>query len=329
MAETSVESQAPNPAQGTAGGRTNIGLLQRIEWVRGYLLMTPTILLMVALLLAPLASLFLRSFWSQHGFEIDPTFTLKNYWALIAPSDQVTWWSGIPFPLQNPAYAIVIIKSLAISFAATIAVILIAYPMAYFLAFRVTRHKMLWLIVITIPFWTSYLLRVFAWKIILGFNGVINSFLIYVGIIDKPLEFLLYNPLSVVITLAHAWVAYAILPIYVSLEKIDRSLLEAATDLGDRPWERFLRVTLPLSLPGVIASTLMVFIPTVGDYVTPSLVGGPTGVMVGNTIQSLFGQRNDGPLGAALSAVVMLIVTLIVCLFLWAVGYRKMQKRGA
>jgi spermidine/putrescine transport system permease protein len=328
MAETSVESQAPNPSQGAARVRTNIGLLQRLEWVRGYLLMTPTIVLMIGLLLTPLFSLFVRSFWSQKGFELDPTFTLKNYWALIAPSDEVTWWSGIPFPLQNPAYAIVIIKSLAISFAATVAVILIAYPMAYFLAFRVTRHKMLWLIIITIPFWTSYLLRVFAWKIILGFNGVINSFLIWAGIIEKPLEFLLYNPLAVVITLAHAWVAYAILPIYVSLEKIDRSLLEAATDLGDRPWRRFLRVTLPLSLPGVIASTLMVFIPTVGDYVTPSLVGGPTGVMVGNTIQSLFGQRNDGPLGAALSAVVMLIVTLVVCLFLWAVGYRKMQRRG-
>jgi len=329
MAETSVESQASTPGQGTAGARTNIGLLQRLEWVRGYLLMTPTILLMCGLLIAPLASLFLRSFWTQHGFDIDKTFTLHNYWELIAPSDEATYWLGIPFPLKNPAYAIVIVKSLLISFGATIAVILIAYPMAYFLAFRLVRHKMLWLIIITIPFWTSYLLRVFAWKIILGYNGVINSGLIYLGLIDKPLDFLLYNPFAVIVTLAHAWVAYAILPIYVSLEKIDRSLLEAATDLGNRPWERFLHVTLPLSLPGVIASTLMVFIPTVGDYVTPSLVGGPTGVMVGNTIQSLFGQRNDGPLGAALSAVVMLIVTLLVCLFLWAVGYRKMQKREA
>ncbi len=328
MAETSVESRPPNPIEGVAGAGTNIGLLQRLEWVRGYLLMTPTILLMIGLLLAPLGSLFVRSFWTQHGFELDKTFTLHNYWELIAPSSEVTYWSGIPFPLKNPAYAIVIIKSLLISFGASVACIMIAYPMAYFLAFRVTRHKMLWLIVITIPFWTSYLLRVFAWKIILGYNGVINSGLIWLGVIDKPLDFLLYNPLAVIITLAPCWVAYAILPIYVSLEKIDRSLLEAATDLGDRPWERFLHVTLPLSLPGVIASTLMVFIPTVGDYVTPSLVGGPTGVMVGNTIQSLFGQRNDGPLGAALSAVVMLIVTLIVCLFLWAVGYRKMQKRA-
>ena len=110
MAETNVESLAEK-----AGVRTNVGLLQRLDWVRGYLLMTPTILLMCGLLIAPLASLFLRSFWTQHGFEIDKTFTLHNYWDLIAPSDQVTWWSGIPFPLKNPAYAIVIIKSLLIS----------------------------------------------------------------------------------------------------------------------------------------------------------------------------------------------------------------------
>ena len=131
-----------------------------------------------------------------------------------------------------------------------------------------------------------------------------------------------------VITLAHSWVAFAILPIYVSLEKIDRSLLEAASDLGDRPWERFLRVTLPLSMPGLISSALLVFIPTVGDYVTPTLVGGPSGIMVGNAIQTLFYRVNNIPLGSALSLVMMLVVTLLVCLFLWAVGYRKMQQRG-
>jgi len=322
MSEASLESQS-----GAIGARTNIGLLQRVEWVRGYLLMGPTILLMTAMLIAPLAALVVRSFWTQHGFDLDTTFTLHNYWELIAPSDEITYWSNIPFPLKNPAYAIVVLKSLLISFASTVAVILIAYPMAYFLAFRVTRHKVLWLIVITIPFWTSYLLRVFAWKVMLGFNGVINTGLIWLQVIDKPLEFLLYNPVAVVITLAHAWAAYAILPIYVSLEKIDRSLLEAATDLGERPLGRFLRVTLPLSLPGLIASALLVFIPTVGDYVTPSLVGGPTGVMVGNTIQSLFGQRNDTPLGAALSVMMMVLVTALVCLFLWAVGYRKMSAR--
>ena len=311
------------------GARTNIGLLQRFEWIRGYLLMSPTMVVMLAMLIVPLVSLAVRSFWTQHGFDLDRTFTLNNYWQLIAPSETTTWWLGIPLPLETPAYAIVMLKSLLISLASTVAVILVAYPMAYFLAFRVTRHKMLWLILITIPFWTSYLLRVFAWKIILGYNGVINSALISLGIIDKPLEFLLYNPVAVVITLTHAWAAFAILPIYVSLEKIDRSLLEAATDLGERPAGRFLRVTLPLSMPGLIATSLLVFIPTVGDYVTPSLVGGSGGTMVGNTIQSLFGQRNDAPMGSAVSIVMMAIVTILVCLFLWAVGYRKMRAREA
>jgi spermidine/putrescine transport system permease protein len=132
---------------------------------------------------------------------------------------------------------------------------------------------------------------------------------------------------AVVITLTHAWAAFAILPIYVSLEKIDRSLLEAATDLGDRPWQTFWRVTLPLSLPGTISAALLVFIPTVGDYVTPALVGGTGGSMVGTAITNLFGKQNDWPLGAALSITMMFIVGLVVLAFLWLVGYREMQRR--
>ncbi len=251
--------------------------LRRREWARGYLLMSPTLLVMVAMLIVPMIALVIMSFWTQTVLEIDRTFTLENYWHLIEPAgegDEVPTWMGIPFPLKRAVYLVLLLKSILMSLAATVAVILLAYPMAYFLAFRVKRHKMLWLMLITMPFWTSYLLRVFAWKMMLGFNGVINSGLIKLGLIDEPLEFLLYNPTAVVITLAHAWAAFAILPIYVSLEKIDRSLLEAATDLGDRPWERFLRVTLPLSLPGLISAALLVFIPTVGDYVTPTLVGG-------------------------------------------------------
>jgi spermidine/putrescine transport system permease protein len=305
--------------------------LRRREWARGYLLMSPTILVMVAMLIVPMIALVVISFWTQTVLEIDPTFTLENYWHLIEPSgegDEVPTWLGIPFPLKRAVYIILLLKSILMSLSATVAVILLAYPMAYFLAFRVKRHKMIWLMAITLPFWTSYLLRVFSWKLMLGFGGVINSGLIKLGFIKEPLEFLLYNPTAVVITLAHSWVAFAILPIYVSLEKIDRSLLEAASDLGDQPWERFLRVTLPLSMPGLISSALLVFIPTVGDYVTPTLVGGPSGIMVGNAIQTLFYRVNNIPLGAALSLVMMLLVTLLVCLFLWAVGYRKMQRRA-
>ncbi|TDQ77651.1 spermidine/putrescine transport system permease protein [Dongia mobilis] len=303
-------------------------ILQRFPWLRGYLLMSPTIAVMLAMLIVPVVALFVRSFWTQNVFEIDTTFTLRNYAYIFELSDRITYWFGIPFPLANPVYVILLVKSIAMSLAVTVVVILLAYPMAYFMAFRVKRHKMLWLILITIPIWTSYLLRVFAWKIMLGFNGVINSGLMNLGIIDKPLEFLLYNPIAVIITLAHAWVAFAILPIYVSLEKIDRSLLEAATDLGDKPWERFWHVTLPLSAPGTIATILLVFIPTVGDYVTPALVGGSGGSMIGNSIQLLFGRQNDAPLGSAVSVVMMATITAIVCLFLWLVDYRKIRARG-
>ena len=298
------------------------------DWLAGYALLSPALLVMVATLAAPVIALFVLSFWSQTGFDIDRTFTLANYWKLIEPSAEPMIWMGIPFPFAYPVAAILMLKSLVMSLVATIFVIAMAYPMAYFLAFRVTRHKALWIILLTIPFWTSYLLRVFAWKIVLGYNGAINTGLKSLGIIEAPLEFLLYNPIAVMITLAHAWIAFTVLPIYVSLEKIDRSLLEAATDLGDSRWQRFWRVTLPLSAPGTIAAALLVFIPTVGDYVTPTLVGGPGGTMIGTLMQELFLRQDNAPLGAALAIVMMSIIAGLVALFLWAVGYSKMRERS-
>jgi spermidine/putrescine transport system permease protein len=303
------------------------GLLLRSEALRGYLLLSPTLVVMFLMLIVPIGGMVAFSFFTQIYFDIDPTPTLNNYWTIIKPGEGNTYL-GIPFPFETPIYTILLVKSLLMSFVATGVIIVMAYPMAYFMAFRVTKHKILWLILITVPFWTSYLLRVFAWKVILGYNGVLNSGLISLGVIKEPLGFLLYNPTSVIITLTHAWLAFAILPIYVSLEKIDRSLLEAATDLGDNPLERFLRITLPLSLPGVISSSLLVFIPTVGDYITPAQVGGTSGIMIGSIIQSLFGKANNMPLGAAVSIFMMLVVAAIVVLFLWGVGYRKMKARG-
>ena len=298
------------------------------DWLVGYALLSPALLVMAATLAAPVIALVVLSFWSQSGFDIDRTFTLANYWKLIEPSSEPMIWMGIPFPFAYPVFAILMLKSLVMSLVATTVVILMAYPMAYFLAFRVTRHKALWIIALTIPFWTSYLLRVFAWKIVLGYNGAINTGLKELGLITAPLEFLLYNPIAVMITLAHAWIAFTVLPIYVSLEKIDRSLLEAATDLGDSRWKRFFRITLPLSAPGTIAAALLVFIPTVGDYVTPTLVGGPGGTMIGTLLQQLFLRQDDAPLGAAASIVMMLIIAGFVGLFLWSVGYTKMRERS-
>ena len=253
-------------------------------------------------MLFPLIILFTLSFWKQEYVDLIQTFTLKNYGDFF----------------EKKIYYLILYRSIRISAFVMIATVLLAYPLAYFIAFHVKKNKMIWIILVTIPFWTSYLLRIFAWKVILGYNGVINSGLLSLGIISEPLEFLLYNPFAVVITLAHAWAAVAILPIYVSLEKIDRSLIEASRDLGESALATFIRVTLPLSLPGVIAASLLVFIPTVGDYVTPALVGGTRGIMIGNIIQSMFGKALNWPLGAALSIISMLAVTAVVCVFLGA-----------
>ncbi|MDT2039054.1 MAG: ABC transporter permease, partial [Planktomarina sp.] len=155
------------------------------------------------------------------------------------------------------------------------------------------------------------------WKVILGYNGVINGTLTGLGVIEEPLSFILYNQNAVILTLAHAWVPFAILPIFVALERVDRSLIEAAEDLGDSRLRRFFRVTLPLSMPGVIAATIIVFIPTIGDYVTPRLVGGPNGLMISNMIELQFKKANNAPLGAALAISAMGIVTCFALVFLW------------
>lgn len=274
--------------------------MHKSETLRGFSLLSPTLLFMAIVILVPFCILVVMSFWTPVGFDFDKTWTLSNYRAI----------------LDRPIYGALLQRSLWISGAATVATVILCYPMAYFVAFHVHRNKMMWIVLMTLPFWTSYLLRVFAWKVVLGYEGVINSALISVGLIDQPLEVLLYSQTAVIITLAHAWAAFAILPLYVSLEKIDRSLLEAATDLGDGPVMRFLRVTLPLSLPGIISASLLIFIPTTGDYITPALLGGPDGTMIGNLIQKQFGSINNWPMGAALSITLMLCITAICTSFI-------------
>ena len=264
------------------------------------------------LLAAPLLLIFLLGFWTQDYLVLERSFKLDNY---------IEAWS-------HPLYRVLMLRSLGISAVVTLATVLLAYPMAYFISFYGGNHKALWLFLVTIPFWTSYLLRVFLWKVILGYNGVLNSTLEWLGLIEEPLTFILYNVNAVVITLTHAWAPFAILPIFVALEKIDRSLLESATDLGDSPLRRFLHVTLPLSMPGVVAAALIIFIPTIGDYVTPRLVGGKDGLMIANMIQVQFSKANNAPLGAALAVSAMGIVSMVALLFV-ALNHRWLRKQGS
>jgi spermidine/putrescine transport system permease protein len=269
---------------------------------QGLLLVSPTFLYALLLLAAPLLAILVFSFWTQDFLTIDRTPTLANYRTIAS----------------EPLYALLLTRTVLIAGSVTLATVLLAFPIAYFVSFHVAPgRKALWIFLITIPFWTSYLIRVFLWKVILGFNGVLNTSLMGLGLIDEPLTVILYNPNAVVITLAHAYAPFAILPIFVALEKIDRSLLEASRDLGENKVMTFLRVTLPLAMPGVVAAVLIVFIPTVGDYVTPELVGGPSGRMIGNWIQSLFLGQNQQPLGAATAVVAMAVVGAIALVFLF------------
>ena len=272
---------------------------------RGYALISPPLIYSLVMLAAPLALVVLLSLWSQNYLELDRTFTLDNY--IEATTE--------------PLYQLLLGRSLIISGIVTVCTVILAYPIAYYVAMFGGKAKPLLLLLITIPFWTSYLIRIFLWKVILGYNGVINGSLMGLGIIEEPLTFILYNANAVVLTLAHAWAPFAILPIYVSLTKIDNSLLEAARDLGDNAFQRFIKVTLPLSMPGVIAATLVVFIPTVGDYVTPKLLGGTDGLMIANMIQVQFGKANNAPLGSAIAVLSMVTVGFI------SIGFVLLSRR--
>ena len=267
---------------------------------RGLLMVSPPFFYALLLMAFPLIAIFLFSFWTQDFMTLDTTFTLNNYREIA----------------EKPIYGALLKRSLFVSASVTAVTVLLAFPMAYFLSFHVRPdRKSLWLFLITIPFWTSYLIRVFLWKVILGYNGVINTGLINVGLIDEPLTFILYNVNAVIITLAHAFAPFAILPIFVALEKIDRSLLEASQDLGESKFMTFMRITLPLAMPGVVGAVLIVFIPTIGDYVTPELMGGAGGKLIANMIQTQFLALNNAPLGAALAIVAMLCVTAISLTF--------------
>jgi spermidine/putrescine transport system permease protein len=259
-------------------------------------MLLPGALVTFFLILFALALVIFLAFRTNDGSLLGAGFTVSNFLTVAL----------------DPLYLTVTLRSLAIAGLVTLATVVTAYPVAYYLAFHAGRRRSLLLFLVTLPFWTSYLLRVFAWKIVLAYNGVLNSALVESGLTAEPTLAFLNTPAAVVVTLAHAYAPFAILPIYVALETIPKSLLEAAADLGAKPFTSFRRIVLPNSMPGVLAAALVVFVPTVGDYVTPALVGGPASTMIGSLIQAEFGKANDWPFGAALSVAVMLVILAVV-----------------
>jgi spermidine/putrescine transport system permease protein len=245
---------------------------------------------------------------AAYSFDVYSLFPGKHGFTLDA-------WRAF---VHSSVYLGLFWKSVKMSLIVSAVVVALAYPVAYYLALSGTKRKYVLLLVLIAPFLTSYLLRVLAWKVILGNNGVLNSFLAWTGLRspDHPLSQLLYSRFAVMLVLAYVWVPFVALPIFVSLDNLDRRLLEAAADLGASRWQAFRRVTLPLSMPGVVAGFFFVFIPTIGEFVTPSLVGGTSGYMYGNQIADLFSTGfPDWETGAVLALFLLLVVVVMTAAF--------------
>jgi len=258
-------------------------------------------------LLLPYALMFAHSFWMVRNGMIVPEWNLRNYAALF----------------QSPVYLEVLFRTMRIAAGVTLLSLLLGYPMAYYMAFHAGARKDLLYQLVIVPLWVSYLVRGYAWKTILGSEGVLNGFLEYTRVTQEPVGFFLYSPFAVILMLTHIYTPFVFLPLYASLEHIPRNLIEASHDLGAGSRATFLRVILPLSLPGLLAGATFAFVLTLGDFLAPLLVGGPSSIMIANIVQSLFGTAYDWPLGAAISVCILLLT--ISLLFLT----ERLEKRWA
>lgn len=260
------------------------------------LISVPPILWVAFFLLFPYALMFAHGFWSVSDGVILRNWNLSNYRTLI----------------HNPLYWQVLLRTARIAGSVTILSVLLGYPLAYFLSFHAGPRKELLYQLVIVPLWVSYLVRGYAWKTILGSDGILNGLLQYLHFTREPVAALLYSPFAVILMLTHIYTPFVFLPIYASLEHIPRPLIEASQDLGASPSSTFFRVILPLSLPGLLAGATFAFVLSLGDFLAPLLVGGPSGTMIANLVQSLFGAAFDWPLGAAISMLILLFTLAIL-----------------
>jgi spermidine/putrescine transport system permease protein len=257
-----------------------------------YASLLPPLVWTSLLYFVPLAILISYSVWRLESFDIVKQFSLVNFQTI----------------LTNPSYRSVILRTVTTALSVTLIDIVIALPLGYFIARFGGRYRGLLTMLVILPLWSSYLVRVFSWKIILGYNGVLNTALLSLGVLKQPSQMFLYSQFSTLLTFVHVWLPFMILPIITAFERLPQDFLEASADLNAPPWTTFRRVALPLVTPGILAGSINVFSLTMGDFITPSLVGSPQGIMLGNVISSQFGVSYNWPLGAAFSLVVMLIV---------------------
>ena len=289
--------------------------LRESKAFQGTLLVTPTLIFMVGLLVVPLILTGIISFGRRNSDGgVIYTFTLENYTRLMGYSTSCDNGAASCF---DPIYVNILYRSLTLALETTVLVILLAYPLSYFIARASTKRRNTFLFMVLVPLWTNFVIRVYAWMMILRTQGVLNGFLgAIAGVLHipfAPLE-MLYTPGAVLVGMVYEFLPFMILPIYTSLEKIDNSLYEAAADLGANTIRTFFRVTLPLSMPGVVAGTILVFIPVMGTFIVSDILGGRQVILVGNLIQRQFLDARDPTFGSAASLILM-VMTLVVTYF--------------
>ena len=284
-----IETTAPPPG---VTARPHTGLVTTA-------LLAPPLVWLGVFFLVPVVLIFLYSVNVFSFFPGEQAFTLDA-------------WKNF---LDGSPFLDLFWKSIRMALIVSVVAVVAAYPIAYFIALIASKRKYVLLLLILAPFLVSYFLRLLAWKVILGDQGVINSFLTWTGIRDEPVSWLLYSQFAVILTLIYVYIPFVALPIFASLESLDRRLLEAASDLGASRWQAFRKVTLPLSMPGVIAAFIFVFIPTIGEYFTPLLVGGVEGTMFGNAIADQFGQSLNWLNGSVLSFFLLVVVAVLMSIF--------------
>lgn len=263
---------------------------------QGVFLISPTMAYLFVFLILPLVLVVVLSVMTRGPYgNVVYRLNFENYTRMI-----------------DPLYLRILSYSAVTALGTTLTTILIGYPLAYFIARSGARQRAILLFLILIPFWTNFIIRIYAWIMILRTEGLLNSTLLGLGVIQAPLD-ILYTPLAVYIGMVYEFLPFMVLPLFTSLEKIEAAQLEAAADLGAPPWRAFWRVTLPLSVPGMVAGSILVFIPAMGMFVVPDLMGGAKTVLVGNLIRNQFLTARDWPFGAAAS-MLLLITTLIVTL---------------
>ena len=246
--------------------------------------------------LVPLGILLAHAFWSVKYPEIDHHLTLTNFHTFFSRS----------------LYARILLRTVLMATAVTLTSVAMGFPVAFWLAKRVRRNKELLLFLVIFPLWSSYLIRIFAWKSLLGTSGILNSFLLWTGIINEPLSIFLYSKWSIFLALTHVWLPFMILPLYTVLDSVPNALLEASADLGAGWLRTFRTVVFPLARPGLLAGSLATFSLTMGDYIAPTLLGGPGDQMIGKIIADQFGVADNWPLGAMLIIPILLLISILL-----------------